>query len=61
MKRVVLIFPDTTRLSQFLLEKKVTKAIVNTSKKSLSGLIAEEQINEACKKYSAKVKRCSAI
>jgi len=61
MSRLVLIFPNTITIRQFLLEKKASKAIVNTSHLTLSAFYTDEQILDECKKYGAKLKTSGTV
>jgi hypothetical protein len=56
MKRVVLRFPDTASLTEFLLLYKISGAEINALEHTLTAILTEEQLQIACKKYNALVK-----
>lgn len=61
MRKVILIFPDVTSISEFLLTYKVSRAIVDSSEKKLKGIMPEKHLNIACREYGAKIKESIAI
>lgn len=61
MKKVVLLFPDVSSITEFVLSYKVSKAIVNTSEKTLTGTMPEKLLDVAVKQYSAKIKGSSQV
>ena len=56
MRKVILLFPDITSLSEFILTYKVSRVIISTTDKMLRGTISEQHLHIACKQYGAKVK-----
>jgi hypothetical protein len=61
MRKVILIFPDVTSLSEFLLTNKVSKTIIESSKKTLKGIMSDKVLDVAVKQYGAKIKESIAI
>jgi hypothetical protein len=53
MNEVVLTFPTTILLSQFILEQKIGNAEVNSRQCTLSGILSDAQIILACTKFRA--------
>jgi len=60
MKKVELIFPDTTTMASFILEYNVSKAEVNSLLCSLVAIMTEEKIVVACTTYRAILKNAVA-
>jgi len=56
MRSVLLIFPDTKKLSEFLAEVEISNAEVNTGEKSLIAQLPDDQIQVACSKFDAFLK-----
>ena len=56
MRSVLLIFPDTKKLSEFLTEAEISNAEVNTGEKSLIAQLPDDQIQVACSKFDAFLK-----
>jgi hypothetical protein len=56
MRKVLLLFPDVISISDFVLTEKVSKVIIDSSRKTLKGIITEKQLQVACKEFNAKVK-----
>lgn len=56
MKRVVLVFPDATKMTEFLLTCRIAGAEINSIENSLSGILSEQQIQTACETYEARIK-----
>jgi hypothetical protein len=61
MRKVILLFPDVTSIAEFLLTHKVSKTIVDSSQKTLKGIISDKVLDAAVKKYGAKVKESIAV
>lgn len=59
MKNVVLIFPDTAAMVEFVLTQKIVKSKSNTKERTLKGLMNDQQIEIACTKYNAELKQIS--
>jgi hypothetical protein len=53
MKEVTLMFPDSHSLLAFVLTEKNKGLDIKTFELKASGLLSEEQIVTACKKYKA--------
>lgn len=56
MNESVLIFPDTWKMAQFLLETEISNVIANSLEQSISGKLDEDDILIACSKYDAVLK-----
>lgn len=56
MKQVVLIFPDTATLFDYIFAYEISNAEVNSRELSLTTVLTEEQIVLASTKYSAVLK-----
>ncbi len=56
MKRVDLIFPDTTSLAEFLLTYKPASTNVSSAQRTLSGDLSDDLIAIACTKFGAELK-----
>ena len=61
MRIVTLVFRDVSSITEFVLTYKVSKAIVNTSEKTLTGTMPEKLLEVAVKQYSAKIKGSSQV
>ena len=61
MKKVILVFPDVTSMSEFLLLNKVSKAHTKTCDKELRGIVTDKVLTVASKEYGAKVKESVSI
>jgi len=61
MRKVTLLFPDVLSITEFVLSYKVSKAIVNTSEKTLTATMPEQHLNVAVKQYRAKIKGSSPV
>ena len=61
MRKVTLLFPDVSSITEFVLSYKVSKAIVNTSEKTLTATMPEQHLNVAVKQYRAKIKGSSPV
>jgi hypothetical protein len=61
MRKVTLIFPDVSSITEFVLSYKVSKALVNTSEKTLKAIMAEKHLGIAIKQFGAKVKESIPI
>ena len=53
MKKVLLSFPDTSSLTEFILLNKISHAEVNSKERSLVTYLEEEKIVTACTKFGA--------
>lgn len=61
MRKVVLIFPDVTSIAEFLLANKVSKTIIDSSQKTLKGMISDKVLDVAVKQYGARIKESIAV
>jgi hypothetical protein len=61
MRKVILVFPDVTSMSEFLLTNKVSKTIIESSQKTLKGVMSDKVLDVALKQYGAKIKESIAI
>ena len=53
MKKVLLSFPDTSSMSEFILLNKTSHAEVNSNERSLITYLEEEEIVKACTEFGA--------
>ena len=53
MKHIVLYFPDTSSLADFIITNKIRNAQVSTQDQSLSAVLSEELIELASTQYGA--------
>lgn len=61
MKKVVLVFPNTQLMTEFILTQKIPNTEGNTRDKTLKGLMTDGQIEIACRQYGAALKQISKI
>lgn len=61
MRKVILVFPDVTSMTEFLLTNKVSKTIIESSQKTLKGVMSDKVLDVALKQYGAKIKESIAI
>lgn len=61
MRKVILVFPDINSIAEFLLTNKVSKTIVDSSQKTLKGVISDKALDTAVKQYGAKIKESIAV
>lgn len=61
MRKVILIFPDVTSIAEFLLANKVSKTIIDSSQKTLKGMVSDKVLDIAVKQYGAKIKESIAV
>lgn len=61
MRKVILLFPDVTSIAEFLLANKVSKTIIDSSQKTLKGMMSDKVLDTAVKIYGAKIKESIAI
>jgi hypothetical protein len=61
MRKVTLIFPDVVSIAEFLQHYKVAKSLVDSTEKSLKGIMLEADVIVACKQYGAKVKDVTVL
>jgi hypothetical protein len=53
MKKVVLIFPDTERMTDFIFSNKIFQAEVDSKEFSLTAFLPDNEIMKACTVYEA--------
>jgi hypothetical protein len=53
MKAVILIFPDTTTIAEYVLAHKISKADINSREQSLTAVLTDEEIAVACTQFKA--------
>ena len=53
MKKVLLLFPDSVSMSDFIILTKISHAEVNSKERSLITFLEEDEIINACTKYGA--------
>lgn len=56
MRKTVLLFPDTTKMAEFIMQYRASNAEVNSVELTLTALLSEEQIVAACTAYEAVIK-----
>ena len=61
MRKVILVFPDVTSIAEFLLANKVSKTIIDSSQKTLKGMISDKALDTAVKQFGAKIKESIAV
>jgi len=61
MRKVILVFPDVTSLAEFVLTNKVSKTIIDSSQKTLKGIMSDQVMDVAIKQFRAKIKESIAI
>lgn len=61
MRKVILVFPNVTSIAEFLLTNKVSKTIIESSQKTLKGVMSDKVLDVALKQYGAKIKESIAI
>lgn len=55
MRKAILVFPDVTSISEFILTYKVSKAIVDSSEKTLKAEMSDKVLAVALRGYGAKI------
>ena len=61
MRKVTLIFADTSSLADFLLTHNIAKAEICSSEQSLTSVLTEDEIIKACTEFSAVLKRNNSM
>ena len=61
MKKVVLIFPNTLRILEFILEYKIAGVVTNSLEKSLTGILPDDKIVAACTQFEAYIQSSSPV
>jgi hypothetical protein len=61
MRKVILVFTDITSIAEFVLTNKVSKTIIDSSQKTLKGMMSDNVLEIAVKKYGAKIKESIAV
>ena len=61
MNKVVLLFPNTVTLTEFLLRHRISGAEVNTRDRSLTCYLTDTLVLEACTKYQAQLRIMSGV
>ena len=57
MKKVVLIFPSTSNMADFILLYRIKGVLVSSSERSLSATLSEREIVIACTQFGAELKK----
>ena len=57
MRKVSLIFPNTSAIAEFVIRFRVARAEVESREQTLSALLSEDQINTARTEYQAILKK----
>jgi len=60
MKQVVLLFPNTSAIADFVLKEKVSKAQINSKEKTVTSPLTDKQITIAETIYKAMVKKITS-
>lgn len=55
MNKVILVFPNTSSLSDFIFQHRISGVEVSTCDRSLSGQVTDEQMLIACTQYQAQL------
>jgi len=53
MRKVLLLFPDVSFMTEFIIANKISHAEVNSNERSLITFLGEEDIVKACTEYGA--------
>lgn len=61
MRKVILVFPNITSIAEFLLTNKVSKTIIDSSQKTLKGMMSDKVLDVAVKQFGAKIKESIAV
>ena len=61
MRKVTLVFPDVSSITEFVLSYKVSKALVDTSEKTLKAILTDKHLSIAVKQFRAKVNKSIPI
>ena len=61
MRKVILVFPDVTSLTEFVLTNKISKTIIDSSQKTLRGVMSDKVLSVAVKQYGAKIRESIAV
>lgn len=57
MRKVILIFPDSSSIAGFLITQRIAKAEVSSHQQTLAAPLTEDQIMIACTQYGAELKQ----
>jgi len=60
MKQVVLIFPDTSAMADFLVREKISNAHVDSLEQTVTSTFTDKQISAAEKLYNAVLKKMTS-
>ena len=61
MKEVVLVFPDSHSLTEFILVYKINNIDVSSCSRTLTGKLSDELISIACSKHKAEIQKMTPI
>lgn len=56
MKKVILLFPDTVAMAEFILSQRIPRTQCNTRDKTLTAQMTDQQIETARRQYGASIK-----
>jgi hypothetical protein len=59
MKKVVLIFPDTLKMADFIIANNISNVIADSLEQSLTGEMTDDEIITACEEFDAFAKAVS--
>jgi hypothetical protein len=59
MKKVVLIFPDTLKMADFIIANNISNVIADSLEQSLTGEMTDDEIITACEEFDAFAKAIS--
>jgi hypothetical protein len=59
MKKVVLIFPDTVKMADFIIANNISNVIADSLEQSLTGEMTDDDIITACEEFDAFAKAVS--
>ena len=61
MRKVTLVFPDISSLTEFILSFRASKALIDSTEKQLTAVMSEKSLEVACKIYGAKIRESVAV
>ncbi|HEV7620461.1 MAG TPA: hypothetical protein VGO09_01940 [Flavisolibacter sp.] len=56
MNKLILIFPDTKQMADFVLQNSISGIEVNSKEQTVAGIFTEEEILVACEDHNACLK-----
>ena len=61
MKSVVLSFPSVTRMTEFILQQRVSHVLSNSKELTLTGVLSDEEIAKACTVYRGQLLKMAGV